>query len=530
MTNNLNKWLIATSTLAILCFTYFGCRKNNDNDDSLLIWLLLNYGTCKCTDYSLDDPLLSDQWHLNNTGQGGGTSGKDINVTPVWNDDCYGRFITIAVVDDGIDVDHEDLVDAIYSNLNYNYLTSNTNLVSGWHGTSVAGVAAARFRNGLGGRGAAPCACLVGYNLLQYSTSANELDAMRRHKDEVHISNNSWGPTDGTGQLIPSDSSWQDGIVEGIETGRDGKGIVYTWAAGNGGKDSAASSIEIDNSNYDGYANFYGVLAIGALTDDGERAYYSEKGANLWVCTYSNGGSSSITTTDNMGTSGYNSGNYTYSFGGTSSAAPLAAGIIALILEANPDLSWRDVRIILADTAVQVDSSDGDWQTNDAGYDINHKYGFGAIDAEAAVNLARTWTNVGSQVTYMSSTSSPNDGIPDNDANGFNPDKEIVISSSSITSIEFVAIEIEIEHPDSGELDIILQSPAGTQSELSEEHQCYSNGKALGTYFTSSAWYTFGSARHLGESADGTWELDVRDRALGNTGTLKSWRLKFYGR
>lgn len=478
------------------------------------------------------DPLFKNQWHLSNTGQGGGIAGMDINVLPVWDRGIYGEGITIAIVDDGLEYTHEDLADNVIQSLNYNYLSSTTPINSGQHGTSVAGVSAATHNNYTGGIGAAPESNLAGYNLLMAYDDVNEHDAMIRYKNSIDISNNSWGPQDGSGQLMSSTYLWQQGIEEGIATGRNGRGIVYMWAAGNGARLYKTSTAEIDNSNYDGYANFYGVTALCAITDEGKRSYYSEKGANLWVCTYSSGGVSGITTTDLTGSYGYDSGNYTNRFGGTSSAAPLACGIAALILNANPNLTWRDVKMILARTARKIDPGDADWTVNGAGYPVNHAYGFGSIDADAAVNLALIWTNIGPLVNEISPVHTLGTAITDYSAAGISD--SIVVAGSGISSLEYVSVSLDISHSDAGDLEISLTSPAGTVSVLAEQHQCYSTTiwtpVKCGYFGGAGAAFTFGTARHLDEPANGTWTLTVKDLASGDTGTLKSWVMTFYGR
>ncbi len=167
---------------------------------------------------------------------------------------------------------------------------------------------------------------------------------------------------------------------QAAETGRGGRGAVWMWAAGNGGAVN-------DNCNYDGYANHPLTIAIGAVSDRGVRSYYSEECAALIAVAPSNGGDRGITTCDLMGQYGYNhnsgsAGDCTDSFGGTSSAAPLAAGVVALMLGANKQLGWKDVQYILMTTAAKVDANDWDWTKNAAGRYINHKYGYGLIDAK----------------------------------------------------------------------------------------------------------------------------------------------------
>jgi len=365
----------------------------------------------------------------------------------------------------------------------------------------------------------------VSYNLLENQTVGNEADAMTRNAAAVFVSNNSWGATD-NGRWAASAATWRSAIDTGTSTGRNGLGTIYTWAGGNGGNNN------VDNSNYDGQANYHGVLAICAVGDDGVRAFYSERGANLWVCTPSEGrGGHAITTTDRTGASGYNAGgapdyanaNYTNTFNGTSSAAPLAAGVIALVLEANPNLTFRDLRLVLAQSARKNHPADSDWSVNAGGFNINHNYGFGVADANAAVTLAKTWVNVGPQVVFSTLTTTVNAAIPDNNPTGVS--NTINVAGSGITKIEFVEIVFNGTHTYVGDLDIRLTAPSGTVSRLSEQHLC---ATSCGT-IPGNSW-RFGSARHLGEAANGNWTLAVKDLFVGDLGTFTSWRITFYGR
>jgi proprotein convertase subtilisin/kexin type 2 len=506
------------------------------------------------------DPLYADQWHLNNTGQNGadGTPGKiseDINAEPAWAS-SKGSGIRIAIVDDGLEIGHEDLAANIApTGLSYNYVTGSsdpsydpTDMTSG-HGTEVAGIAAARDWNGLGGRGTAPHANLVGYNLLQKDITSNEADAMTRGSSDklltsdkwVYVSSNSWGAPDGYGTLDASTLPWRNAVDTGIANGRGGLGTIYTWAAGNGGNGSGPP---IDNSNYDGQANFRGVIAVTSVNDQGKQSSYAEPGANIWIS--APGGeycqTHTITTTDRTGTAGDNSynnalynltsydytntNNYTKCMNGTSAATPQVAGVAALMLQANPNLSWRDVRLILAQSARLNDPTDSGWTAYGVTvppYHFNHKYGFGVVDAGAAVALASplTWTNVGPQLSYATALVSPNLAIKDYP--GAAVSNTIIVAGSGISHIEFIEITFSAaNHKRSGDLAITLTSPAVTVSQLSETHACnpctpYNN-------------WIFGSARHLGEAADGNWTLTVKDGKAGNTGTFQSWGLKFYGR
>jgi len=526
---------ISVFSLIVIFLTGISCTHERKDDDFLLWGLLIylylqNIQPRPCiSNTSLSpqsDPYFNDQWHLKNTGQFGGTSGEDINVLPVWNSGNRGENIQVVVVDNGIETDHEDL----FSNINASFNVFYDSYI-GKHGTSVAGLIGADDTNGIGLRGVAPNSCIASYNLLSYFTQINESDAMTRSMQLAHVSNNSWGFKDSEGRYNAAGRTWKDSIEYSLVNGRYGKGIVYSWAAGNGGRLSSGDTTEIDNSNYDGYANYHGVMAVCAVGNDGVRAYYSEKGANLWVCAPSLGNNTvGVSTTDLSGFYGYNypgapdysNLNYTKKFGGTSASTPIVSGVAALILRENPNLSWRDVKIILAKSARKNHDADADWTTNGAGYNINHKYGFGVVDADAAVTLAKTWSNVSAQKITGHYKENKLVSIPDNDVNGVTG--SINVSGSGITKIEFVEIILDTDHSFAGQLEVTLTAPSSTQSILAETHPC---AGSCGSLF---GGWSYGSARHLGEAADGTWTLKVADQYSGNTGTFISWSIKFYGR
>lgn len=457
-----------------------------------------------------NDPLYEDQWHLQNTGQGNGVVGADVNVVPVWEQGITGSGIVAAVVDNGVEIGHEDLVDNVVPGLSFDFVDGDNDPTGGDHGTAVAGVIGATGNNLTGVVGVAPGAQLYGLRLLGADTDTNEADALYYRPDVTDVSNNSWGPRDdGRGLRGPSPLVINS-LRQGVTNGRGGKGTVYCWASGNGGDN--------DNANYDGYANSRYTLAFTASTNLGTRAYYAEKGANILANTPSNGGTLGITTTDRSGRDGYVNGNYLDQFGGTSSASPLACGVIALILEANPNLTWRDVRAIIAATATKIDPDDTEWATNAAGYHISHKYGFGRLDAAAAVEAAKSWTSVGPLASTHAAVT-PSLSIADNNANGV---------SSTIPIPEQLKVEtVEVvftanDHRRWGDLDIRLISPSGTESILAEKHDS-------GTDTAHYDHWVFSTLRSFGESSQGDWTLVVRDRAGGNAGTLQAWEINIYG-
>jgi subtilisin-like proprotein convertase family protein len=509
-----------------------------------------NYTWSFTTASSLSDPLVGDQWHLKNTGQAGGTIGEDINVEPVWPS-FKGEGERIVFVDDGLELAHEDLQNNIAAGQSHDYIDGDTNPNSGnhAHGTSVAGLAGARDMNGVGVSGVAPRASLAGYNLLQNDTTTNEADAMTRNAASVDVSSNSWGPPDFNGLLFPSSATWRNAVDTGLATGRGGRGTVYVWAAGNGDTAVCPSMVCVDNSNYDGQANYHGVIAVAAVNNTGAKSSYSERGANLWVS--APGGEfcdtipqEAITTTDRSGAEGFNdngnnifygnvdyaNSNYTKCFNGTSAATPLVSGVVALMLQVNPALTARDVRLILAQTARMNDPADSDWTTNGAGININHNYGFGVVDADAAVAAAQTWTNVGTMVTHSTPLSFVNTLIPDNNTTGVSD--TITVSGSGISKIEFVEITFSASnHTYFGDLEVTLKNDStGTESILAETHVCLNAMLQSTTCIPSYNGWVFGSARHLGEAANGNWTLTVKDLALNDTGAFQSWKLTFYGR
>ena len=212
-----------------------------------------------------------------------------------------------------------------------------------------------------------------------------------------------------------------------------------------------------------------------------------------------------------------NNNNYTNDFGGTSSAAPLASGIVAFMLQANPELGWRDVQHILVNSASKVDRNSTGWFTNAAGKEFNHDYGFGRIDADAAVTLAKEWTNVSTERTFANSES-PRAPIPDA-GNG-----KLIRSITIDQDIQIESIEIPLitGHSRANTLQIKLTSPGGTTVTLAESRTKF-------WHSMSGINFTFSAKAFWGESSKGNWTLVVTDEAEGYTGTLESWGINVYG-
>ena len=508
------------------------------------------------------DPFY--QWHLNNI-----FNDVDVNAIEAWSVTEGSDSVIVSVVDDGLIISHPDLAANHMTGYSYNYVTMSDNpdvsadLTDSFHGTAVAGLIAAVKNNGIGVSGVAPGVKFYGLNYLQYPTEANAVLAMLHKKDETAVSNNSWGEPDRLGRILPISSTWRTAITNGITNGYNGKGIFYVFSAGNG---RITNDTIADNANYDGTNTHYGVTVVCAVNDKGRVSYYSEHGANLWICGpaggRNNAGFRDLSTTDALGNEGYNydpvpgdpnfpplpldeyaDRDYINTFNGTSGAAPIVSGVAALIRSVDSDLTWRDVRLILAASAAKVDSQDDGWFNGTPSYDgaayagpsykHSHKYGFGLADAKAALDMASNWTNVGSMVTG-SGSASDSISIPDNDSNGRISTINVSGLNAALDFIEYVEISISLESEYFGDLLIELTSPTGTKSILAEHHLCFKRQGAnyvfiSRCYVSDSTPTLFGSARHLGEAPNGNWTLKIADLDSGSTSSISGWSLNFYG-
>ena len=486
-----------------------------------------------------NDPFFGQQWHLRNVGQGSGIAGFDANVLHAW-DLTKGAGVTIAVIDDCLQLTHPDLSPASYplnTNFNHDFNDNDNDPAPGvydQHGTSVGGVAAARGNNSIGVSGSAPEASLVGLRLISGPiTDADEAAALFWHPAGLVVgtSNNSWGPYDGGGLSGPGVLT-KNALQQAATIGRNGRGLVTVFAAGNGLQYD-------DNSNFDGFANSRFVIAVSAVTNEGVQSYYSEPGANILVAAPSNGGTLGIFTTDVTGAGGYNPGagepadtNYTNSFGGTSSAAPLTTGGVALMLAANPNLGWRDVHEILASTAVRIDPTDADWVVNGGGFKFNHKYGGGMIDLTAAVIRSLTWQNLGPELSQSRTLAAGGlpVTIPDNNNTGIT--RNFDFSAGPNLRVEGVEVVLDIRHGNRSDLIIELTSPSGTTSLLAPlrpRPDFNSTGDNDLDYTDGTEGWTFTSTHHWGENSTGIWSVKIRDRRSGTVGSLRAGTVRLYG-
>jgi len=344
------------------------------------------------------------QWHLQNTVVGGTAIEAHANVVRAW-ELSEGQGTVIAVIDNGVDIDHEELASANKITAPHSFTRPRSDdprpADGDNHGTACSGVACADGAHGASG--VAPRARLMPLRMASALGSQDEADAFVWAAEHgADVISCSWGPTDGNWSN-PNDPAHQQvaalpdstrlAIDYAASRGRRGKGCVITWAAGNGNED-------VGN---DGYASYEKVIAVAACNDRGTKSAYSDFGEAVWCCFPSNdfatnGGQSPLTpgiwTTDRSGHEGYNpgdmslgddAGNYTNSFGGTSSACPGVAGVAALVVARNPDLSWQEVKETLRRSCDRIDEAHGEY---DAASGHSPRYGFGRINARTAVKLA----------------------------------------------------------------------------------------------------------------------------------------------
>ncbi|MGB0579751.1 MAG: S8 family serine peptidase [Limisphaerales bacterium] len=493
-----------------------------------------------------NDTYFTNQWHLLNTGQYSNPRGVDLNVTNVW-DTYRGAGITIAIVDDGVEYTHPDLAPNVNTALGYDYRDGDTDPAAAGgagldestgnprndsHGTAVAGVAAGRGDNGIGIAGVAYEASLVAVRLIGTDqTDAAEGGAIAHSNTVIHVSNNSWGPNDdGRTKSMPGALA-SAALRTAATLGRGGAGTILVWAGGNG-------AVEGDNANYEGYNSSIYTLSVGALNDLGKRADYSERGACLIVSApsggESNGRQAATTTTDRTTDQfGYNNTNsfvgtpdefgdldnhdYTQGFNGTSSAAPMVAGSVALLLNSRSTLGWRDVQEILIRSASKNDPTNSEWLTNAAGFQFNPNFGAGLINVSNAVHLAVNWTNLPPQIKSSAIATNLVFSIPNQDTNG----RSHIFDMSGINMrVEHAQLVVNAEETGVGDLAISLISPAGTVSPLAETHRDGESG-----YFD----HQFLSVFNWGENGAGKWTVKIADNGTNYSGGISALELRLYG-
>ncbi|XP_011526393.1 proprotein convertase subtilisin/kexin type 4 isoform X8 [Homo sapiens] len=458
------------------------------------------------------DPWFSKQWYMNSEAQ------PDLSILQAWSQGLSGQGIVVSVLDDGIEKDHPDLWAnydplASYDFNDYDpdpqprYTPSKENR----HGTRCAGEVAAMANNGFCGVGVAFNARIGGVRMLDGTiTDVIEAQSLSLQPQHIHIYSASWGPEDDGRTVDGPGILTREAFRRGVTKGRGGLGTLFIWASGNGG-------LHYDNCNCDGYTNSIHTLSVGSTTQQGRVPWYSEACASTLTTTYSSG----VATDPQIVTTDLHHG-CTDQHTGTSASAPLAAGMIALALEANPFLTWRDMQHLVVRASKPAHLQAEDWRTNGVGRQVSHHYGYGLLDAGLLVDTARTWLPTQPQrKCAVRVQSRPTPILP------LIYIRENVSACAglhnSIRSLEHVQAQLTLSYSRRGDLEISLTSPMGTRSTLvairplDVSTEGYNNWVFMSTHF----W---------DENPQGVWTLGLENKGYYfNTGTLYRYTLLLYG-
>lgn len=523
-----------------------------------------------------EDPLFSQSWHLRNTGQrsfsqNGGREGEDINLGALHERGIIGSGIKIAISDNGVDLTHPEFSGRVLSGLSRSYAQSSSSQwhnrnpaptssgPSAAHGTAVSGLAIASGWNEQGSRGVAPGAGFAGFNFVGNSlTTAKMVDQARGPFD---LYNYSYGRDTCAYSFLPRD--YLDQLRYGAFHEREGLGALYVKAGGNEYISRRSYCRSGAEGFYTGYSNLEEdnnqpwVITVGAIDSFGHAAFYSTPGSSLFIS--APGGDlgvdfPALISTDLVGChrgyartedglNDFDRGShplnsncaYTSTMNGTSSAAPIVTGAIALMIQANPSLSWRAIRTILASTARKVDSAPRvilhplghdlpghrylpHWITNQAGFNFHHWYGHGVIDVERAVEMAENYNFIdGAWVERTRTSGEVRRSIPDFDSEGV--EDTIVVNDELI--LEALQVRLTINHSYLADLGVELTSPSGTTSVLLPINSGIVDQQMNGIILASHAFFH--------ESSQGPWTLKVVDGAQEDTGQLVQWDLILMG-
>lgn len=472
------------------------------------------------------DPYFPLQWYLRNTGQNGGKMRLDLNVQAAWDQGITGKNVTTAIMDDGVDYMHPDLKYNYNAEASYDFSSNDPfpypRYTDDWfnsHGTRCAGEVAAARDNGICGVGVAYDSKIAGIRMLDqpYMTDLIEANSMGHEPHKIHIYSASWGPTDDGKTVDGPRNATMRAIVQGVNEGRNGLGNIYVWASGDGGEE--------DDCNCDGYAASMWTISINSAINDGQNAHYDESCSSTLASTFSNGAkdpNTGVATTDLYG-------KCTTTHSGTSAAAPEAAGVFALALEANPSLTWRDIQHLTVLTSKRNSLFDAKnrfhWTMNGVGLEFNHLFGFGVLDAGAIVTLSKQWRTVPARYHC--------EGGAILEHHEFNDKKSLFLkintnackgSGTEVNYLEHVQAVITVNSTRRGDLELFLTSPMGTRSMILSKRvndDDHLDGFTKWPFMTTHTW---------GEYPHGIWTLEARFNSdQPQTGWLNEWSLVLHG-
>uniref|UniRef100_A0A8D0GDI5 Neuroendocrine convertase 1 n=1 Tax=Sphenodon punctatus TaxID=8508 RepID=A0A8D0GDI5_SPHPU len=474
-----------------------------------------------------NDPMWNQQWYLlrQDTRKTPSLPKLDLHVIPVWQKGITGKGVVITVLDDGLEWNHTDIYANYDPEASYDFNDNDHDPFPRYdptnenkHGTRCAGEIAMQANNNKCGVGVAYNSRVGGIRMLDgIVTDAIEASSIGLNPENVDIYSASWGPNDdgktveGPGRLA------QKAFEYGIKKGRNGKGSIFVWASGNCGRQG-------DNCDCDGYTDSIYTVSISSASQQGLSPWYAEKCSSTLATAYSSGDY-----TDQRITSADLHNECTGTHTGTSASAPLAAGIFALALEANPNLTWRDIQHLVVWTS-EYDplASNPGWKKNGAGLMVNSRFGFGLLNAKALVDLAdpKMWKGVPEKKTCIVKDDSfePRSLRANGEVTIEIPTKACEGQENSITSLEHVQFEATIEYSRRGDLHVTLTSPSGTRTVLLAERERDKSPNGFKNW-------DFMSVHTWGENPAGTWALRITDvsRRMQNEGIIVNWKLIFHG-
>ena len=472
------------------------------------------------------DPLFPFQWYLKNTGQNGGKVRLDLNVEAAWAQGVTGKNVTTAIMDDGVDYMHPDLFNNYNARASYDFSSNDPypfpRYTDDWfnsHGTRCAGEVSAARDNNVCGVGVAYDSMVAGIRMLDqpYMTDLIEANSMGHEPNLIDIYSASWGPTDDGRTVDGPRNATMRAIVRGVNEGRHGLGNIYVWASGDGGED--------DDCNCDGYAASMWTISINSAINTGENAHYDESCSSTLASTFSNGAkdpNTGVATTDLYG-------KCTKTHSGTSAAAPEAAGVFALAIEANRKLTWRDMQHLTVLTSKRNSLFDAKnrfyWNMNGVGLEFNHLFGFGVLDAGAMVALAKQWKTVPARYHCEAGSARGSRRIP--------LDKSIFMtvetdscagSETEVNYLEHVQAVITLNSTRRGSVQLFLRSPMGTRSMILSERindDDSQDGFTKWPFMTTHTW---------AENPRGRWTLEAEFvKGEKQEGFIKEWTLLLHG-
>ena len=504
--------------------------------------------------YRPKDSLYPQQWYLNNAGANQVAASSHISVEKAWDITRGVRSVVVAVTDDGFDLNHPDFQGVGKIVAPKDFKDQDFLPLPGEedenHGTACAGVAVAE-ETGSGIVGVAP-----GCALMPLRTTGFLDDESIEQLFEWAIQNGasviscSWGPA---AVYFPLSLRQRAALTRAATIGRDRKGCVIVFAAGNANRPISGTINEQGwpNNLLKGPTQWLGgftvhpdVITVSACTSLSKKSAYSNWG-NVTISAPSNNAPPGmwfeqtgyistapevrtalpglgVLTADRLGAAGYSSNNFTNDFGGTSSACPVVAGVAALVLSANPDLTAQEVRRILQQTADKIVDPDPDPQLafRLGTYDVNgysQWFGYGKVNAFKAVQAAKEQRVQSKPSQVLNGRNNNSLAIPDDNPQGITSPIQVPQTGS----VRDIQIGVNIEHSFLGDIEVSLIPPTG-QTVLLQGRTLGSATQLQGTYTLQN---TPALKQLLASPAAGVWHLLVVDYAQLDTGTVKSWEL-----